>query len=574
MLTEERYLCMGCMSRLDENGKCNCGYDENEPEEEFCLPVRSVVSEKYLVGRVSKINGEGIIYIGFDRENEEKVFIHEFMPQKIARRNELTGEVIPISGLEAEYKTLMTDFYELFDALRNFHHTSNLFPISDIVCDKNTVYAITKFIKTISYGDYLAHNGGEFTWPQVKKLFMPLFTTLTYLHSNGFVHRGISPENIRVNAKGQLLLCGFGTASVYTKNSIIDASLSAGYSAPEQYSESNWQGEWTDVYAIAAVLYKSLTGTLPLSAEARRNIDNLCAPEELDHNLPSNVSDAIMNAMRVSVEDRTKSVDEFTAELLESTSSNTKHYDLKTDGEDFFKKVSKETKKPIKKEKVRKRRRIPWGLIACIVFVSLLIGFVAFLFRFPETLGFGNRTTNSSSNSSDVEDTSNGVSDDYLISVPNFIGRTRENVEGNEQYSQFTLIFEEEHNPSYTEGMIFDQSIKNKTKVEEGTEIVLKVSIGPETVPMPLCIGKTLEEATAILNGAGISFQTIPNFSTEYAYNIVYDQSVSEGEPVAIGNTIAKVIIYYGAQEIDTSVEIGGDNNYDDNDGKIVIGSH
>ena len=193
MLTEERYLCMGCMSRLDENGKCHCGYDENEPEEEFCLPVRSVVGERYLVGRVSKINGEGIIYIGFDRENEEKVFVHEFMPQKIARRNELTGEVAPAPGLEAEYKTLMTDFYDLFDALRNFRHTSNLFPICDIVCDKNTVYAITKFIKTISYGDYLAHNGGEFTWPQVKKLFMPLFTTLTYLHSNGFVHRGISP---------------------------------------------------------------------------------------------------------------------------------------------------------------------------------------------------------------------------------------------------------------------------------------------------------------------------------------------------------------------------------------------
>ncbi len=574
MLTEERYLCMGCMSRLDENGKCHCGYDENEPEEEFCLPVRSVVGERYLVGRVSKINGEGIIYIGFDRENEEKVFIHEFMPQKIARRNELTGEIAPVPGLEAEYKTLMTDFYDLFDALRNFRHTSNLFPISDIICDKNTVYAVTKFIKTISYGDYLAHNGGEFTWPQVKKLFMPLFTTLTYLHSNGFVHRGISPESIRVNAKGQLLLCGFGTASVYTKNSTIEASLSNGYSAPEQYSESSWQGEWTDVYAVAAVLYKSLTGTLPISADARRNVDHLCPPEELEQNLPSNVSEAIMNAMKVSVEERTKSIDEFTAELLESASSNTKHYDLKTDGEDFFKKVSEETKKPVKREEEKtKRRKIPWGLIACLAFGAVLIGFVAFLFRFPETLGFGSRTSSSSS-SSEVEDVSNSASGDYLITVPNFVGRERKNVEGNEQYSNFTLVFEEEYNPSYTEGMIFDQSVNYRTQVEEGAEIVLKVSLGPETIPMPSCIGKTLEEATAALNAAGISFQSVPNFSTEYEYNIVYDQSVAEGEPIAIGNTMVKVYIYYGAQEIDNSVSIGGNYDDDDNDGKIVIGGH
>ena len=573
MLTEERYLCMGCMSRLDENGKCHCGYDENEPEEEFCLPVRSVVGERYLVGRVSKINGEGIIYIGFDRENEEKVFIHEFMPQKIARRNELTGEVAPVPGLEAEYKTLMTDFFDLFDALRNFRHTVNLFPISDIVRDKNTVYAVTKFIKTISYGDYLAHNGGEFTWPQVKKLFMPLFTTLTYLHGNGFVHRGISPESIRVNAKGQLLLCGFGTASVYTKNSTIDASLSAGYSAPEKYSESSWQGEWTDVYAVAAVLYKSLTGTLPVSADLRRSADNLCAPEELDHNLPSNVSDAIMNAMRVSVEDRTKSIDEFTAELLESTSSNTKHYDLKTDGEDFFKKVSEETKKPVEHEETRRRkRRVPWGFVACLVFVALLIGFVAFLFRFPETLGFGSRHESSESSTS-TEDISDVEQGDYTIAVPNFVGRKRENVEGNSQYSQFTLVFEEEHNPSYTEGMIFEQSVNYRTQVEEGAQIVLKVSLGPETVPMPLCTGRTLEEVTAELNAAGISFQAVPNFSTEYEYNVVYEQSIAAGEPVAIGNTMTKVYIYYGAQERnDTSVSIGG--SYDDDEGKIVIGGH
>ena len=77
---------------------------------------------------------------------------------------------------------------------------------------------------------------------------------------------------------------------------------------------------------------------------------------------------------------------------------------------------------------------------------------------------------------------------------------------------------------------------------------------------------------TEELTTAGISFQAVPNFSTEYEYNVVYDQSVAEGEPIAIGNTMTKVYIYYGAQENNTSVSIGG--NYDDDSGKIVIGGH
>lgn len=589
MITEERYLCMGCMSRLDENGKCRCGYDENAPTDSACLPIRTVVGNRYLVGRMISMNGEGITYICFDTENEERAFIEEYMPQNMAKRNELTGEVTPLSGYEAQYKCLMTDFYDLFDALRNFRHNDYIIPVTDVIYDKNTAYAVHKYVKTISYGDYLTHNGGEFTWPQVKKLFMPLFTTLTYLHSNGFVHRGLSPESIRVNAKGQLMLSGFGTASLYTKGSAIEPELSEGYSAPEQYSSSSWQGEWTDVYSIAAVLYKSLTGTLPVSAAERRENDTLCPPEELEQNVPSNVSDAIMNAMQLSVEYRTQSIDDFTAELLESSKSNTMMYDPQkageTSGEDIFKKTEPIREKPIRKryedEEPKRGRKIPWGLIMFIIAMVVLLGVLAFLFRYSkELLGFGNSNKSSSSVSdSEIDEISDG-NGGYDVVVPNFVGRYREKVEGNETYHQFKLVFEEENNSSYPEGMIFDQSIKDKSQVDEGTEIVLKVSVGPEKVPMPQCVGMTIEGARAALDALGIVYQEVPNFSTQYEYNIVYEQSAAEGEEVATGNTLTKVYIYYGANQnapttsdSDNPFHVSG-NTYtdDDDDGVIKIG--
>ena len=588
MITEERYLCMGCMSRLDENGKCRCGYDENAPTDSACLPIRTVVGNRYLVGRMISMNGEGITYICFDTENEERAFIEEYMPQNMAKRNELTGEVTPLSGYEAQYKCLMTDFYDLFDALRNFRHNDYIIPVTDVIYDKNTAYAVHKYVKTISYGDYLTHNGGEFTWPQVKKLFMPLFTTLTYLHGNGFVHRGLSPESIRVNAKGQLMLSGFGTASLYTKGSAIEPELSEGYSAPEQYSSSSWQGEWTDVYSIAAVLYKSLTGTLPVSAAERRENDTLCPPEELEQNVPSNVSDAIMNAMQLSVEYRTQSIDDFTAELLESSKSNTMMYDPQkageTSGEDIFKKAEpvreKVPKKRYEDDEAPKGRKIPWGMIMFIVAMVVLLGVLAFVFRFPEVIGIVRNNNSGSSVSESSNEESSNDEGTVNFGAPGLVGRYRKDVEGNEKYQQFNLVFVEENNSSYPEGMIFEQSIKKDTQVAEGTEIVLKVSVGPEKVPMPQCVGRTIEEARAALDALGIVYQEVPNFSTQYEYNIVYEQSAAEGEEVATGNTLTKVYIYYGANQDapstgdDNPFHVGGGSTYedDDDDGVIKIG--
>ena len=570
MLTEERNLCMGCMSVLDEEGKCRCGYDEDAPTDEAAMPVRTVVGGRYIIGKMIKMNGEAITYIGFDKENEEKVFIQEYMPGLLAKRSDLTGEVVPFSGYEAQYKTHMADYYDLFDSLRNFRHTEYMMPVINVFKENNTVYAVYKYIKTISYGDYLSHNGGEFTWPQVKKLFMPLFTTLSYLHSNGFVHRGISPESIRVNAKGQLMLCGFGTAALFTKGSIVKANLSAGYSAPEQYTLGTWQGEWTDVYSIAAVLYKSLTGTLPEDAESRKEVDHLCAPEELNFNIASEVSDAIMNAMTIKTDYRTRSIDDFTAELLESASSNTKLFGAPVEEITKKAKASEEEYFPEEEEEIheRKKVKIPMGVIALIITLVLGIAGLSFLFRYTELLGFGNRDNidrPGTSESVASEEENNG----YLISMPNFVGRMRNDVEGNSQYSSFNIVFEEANNNEYVAGMIFEQSVKYRTEVEEGTTVVLKVSIGPEKIEMPDCVGKSIEEVTGLLSKMGINFQLVPNYSAEYEYNVVYEQSVAAETEVAIGDRMNKVLIYYGA------LESGGNDPWEEDDkpsGIIISG--
>ena len=61
-------LCMGCMGNNEGRDVCpHCGYEEAmRPQPEDCLPLRTLLQNRYLVGRLLERNGEGIGYIGYD----------------------------------------------------------------------------------------------------------------------------------------------------------------------------------------------------------------------------------------------------------------------------------------------------------------------------------------------------------------------------------------------------------------------------------------------------------------------------------------------------------------------------
>lgn len=144
--------------------------------------------------------------------------------------------------------------------------------------------------------DYLKENAGELTWAQFSRMLPPFLTSLSLLHNVGVVHRAISPETIFVTDKNELYLTDFSISAVRTANTELECEVYSGYAAPEQYSASNRQGTWTDVYAVCAVLYRVLTGTMPTSAISRMENDNLTAPTLLNPNIPRHVSNEIGRA--------------------------------------------------------------------------------------------------------------------------------------------------------------------------------------------------------------------------------------------------------------------------------------
>lgn len=105
-------------------------------------------------------------------------------------------------------------------------------------------------------------------------------------------------------------MTSFSIAAVRTANSELECEIYNGYAAPEQYSVSERQGTWTDVYGVCAVIYRVLTGSMPPSAISRMENDNLVAPSVLNPNVPRHVSNVIMQGLSLNSGERIQTVTE------------------------------------------------------------------------------------------------------------------------------------------------------------------------------------------------------------------------------------------------------------------------
>ena len=314
-MIKETTLCMGSMNDKTYDGPCKlCGYRDDSPCIPAYLPPKSFLNERYIVGKLLSYNGEGATYIGFDSAAGIKVTIKEFMPDTLCTRKKGEGEIIVNAGMMPLYKTYMSEFADLGKSLMKSRGMSHIQTVLDVFYENNTCYTVYEFINGISLKTYLANSAGEMSWEQVKELFPPILTTISLIHSAGIIHRGISPQTIFVTDKMELKLTGFSISAARTTNTEIACEIFTGYAAPEQYT-NEINGTWTDVYGIAAVLYRVLTGANPQEAIARTG-GSMLEPMMINRNVPSNISKVIMSGMRLSTDSRIRSITEFVDKLF------------------------------------------------------------------------------------------------------------------------------------------------------------------------------------------------------------------------------------------------------------------
>jgi serine/threonine protein kinase len=107
-------------------------------------------------------------------------------------------------------------------------------------------------------------------------LALPLLEGLDAIHQAGFLHRDIKPSNIVLRSEDNSpVLLDFGSARSAVTTQTLTAIVSPGYGPIEQYFDQGTQGAWSDIYSMAAVLYRIVTGRPPVPAPQRASKDSL-----------------------------------------------------------------------------------------------------------------------------------------------------------------------------------------------------------------------------------------------------------------------------------------------------------
>ncbi len=539
-------LCMGCMNPLpDGESKCpHCGYQEGMPHSLTYLEPGTVLKDRYLVGKVISKNGEGATYISYDQTEDKKVLIREFMPEQIAERNESNQHIRPKTGYERQFKTALSDFVELSRQLLAMNKVSSIVPVQDRFVDHDTVYVVYRYIRSLHLSAFLQRNGGELTWSQTKKLFLPLLNALSQLHKKGIIHRGISPETILVDQDNKLWLSDFCIADARMDGSDIGAELFDGYSAPEQYSLNSWQGSWTDVYGVAAVLYRTLTGSRPSDGNSRRISDDLCPPNELNRRIPENISDAIFAGMSVSGEKRVQNIDEFTGLLLEEGDTHTAVFESS--------KVNLEIKK--KKAKNKKVRLTVWSMVITLFILLALMFWVLFALGIFDS----KEPVSVQPSISYLDESSSSTQSIPADGVPDFVGKEVNVVENDASYAdRFYFEVKEDYNEEYSKNIIYDQDPAPGTPMPNKGYVTLYVSKGSEMVSMPGLRGSTLEFATKTLTENELKYEVVEVVDASAESGLVIRTYPEEGEMVS--KKTSTIYLYIKAEGTATSEEESDD---------------
>lgn len=315
-------ICYGCFGEKDPGSVCpHCGFLEYQDQPYLALPLGAILNGRYMVGKVLGIGGFGITYLGFDLTLEIKVAIKEYMPSGLATRHSDQYTVQLTSRSEDDYRYGMDRFLEEARVLAKLQNTANIVSVQNYFKENNTAYFVMEYIEGMSLKEYLSAHGEKIEVNQALSILQPIMVALSQVHALNLLHRDISPDNIYITDKGESRLLDFGAARfALGDGKSVSIILKHGYAPEEQYSSRGNQGPWTDVYAMGATLYRSITGILPPDSLGRIHDETIKKPSELGVQLPARVEKAILTALAVNPKDRFPNMESFIEALGERPS--------------------------------------------------------------------------------------------------------------------------------------------------------------------------------------------------------------------------------------------------------------
>jgi serine/threonine protein kinase len=273
---------------------------------------------QYVLGKVIGHGGFGITYVGWDKHLLRKLAVKEYFPAGIAMRGGVTTAVTPFnSQQQKDYDYGLDRYLDEARMVAKFNHHPNILSVLNFFRENGTAYIVMEFLDGVTLEKHLEQMGGKISFAEAMTLLTPVMEALEEVHEAGVLHRDVSPDNIHVGAR-QVKLLDFGAARVALgeRSRNLSVILKEGFAPSEQYRSKGNQGPWTDVYALAATMYRATTGVMPPAALDRMMEDELQPPRTLKVEMNEAQEAAVIKALAFDPRDRWQSMKEFREALL------------------------------------------------------------------------------------------------------------------------------------------------------------------------------------------------------------------------------------------------------------------
>ena len=282
------------------------------------LPVGTRLGEFEITGLIGE-GGFGIVYMATDHLLGRQVALKEYMPSALASRGAQAQVGVKSERHAETFEAGRRSFINEARLLAQFDHPA-LVKVFRFWEANGTGYMVMPYYRGRTLRQVLADMAAPPSQAWLQRILLPLIDALETLHAAQCYHRDIAPDNILLLDNGQPVLLDFGAARrvIGDITQALTVILKPGFAPVEQYANGPEmkQGPWTDVYALAAVIYYCATLKTPVPAVSRMMKDTLEPFGKLARDrYDAQFCEAVDRGLAVTVDERIQGMGEFRAAL-------------------------------------------------------------------------------------------------------------------------------------------------------------------------------------------------------------------------------------------------------------------
>ena len=469
----------------------------------------------------------------------------------------------------------------------------NIVSVYDVSHNDDVEYIVMELIDGITLKQYLQKKS-VLDPAEVLDFTIQTAKALEHAHSKGIIHRDIKPQNIMLLKDGMIKVADFGIASL--ENTVEENNGetvgSVHYIAPEQ-ARGEAPDARSDIYSLGIVMYEMLTGRLPYVGNSdvevavkHMNTDPV-TPRDIVPSIPEELERICLKAMNSNIDERYQTASEMLADLEQYKAQSLAAHVLE-DSEAVLIDSEEPPRRRAQRSRRSKKIALSSGILAVLLFV--IIGFVFLngyflkdLFSDPVKVkvdNFVGRYYEDVINDKDYkkiydfkvtfkvdleheygiilsQDPESGRSktvsdkgskivvelvcaaetvDDQkrLLKVPDIVNHEREEAISMVQDAGFTYSLEQAPSDSITKGYVISTDPVAGAAADEGSEIKIIISTGPETVmtKVPQLKGLSKDAAIAKIESSNLSIGSISTAESDLDAGTVIDQNIAAGTQI------------------------------------------